>query len=179
MAWTTPKTWTAETLAATDMNTHIRDNLNALKTPPTEVYNGNEGTDLTLSSASWADLDATSGKFSLDITTTGGDVMFGFSANFNPVGGNSVLYLDIMIDGVAWANTTFGATSGVFAVPLSNTANAIDGGVNLVRLLQDIPAGTHTFKMRYKVLGSNITLFRAAGTADADIMPQFWVREIS
>jgi hypothetical protein len=29
--WTTPKTWTSATLSSTDMNTHVRDNLNYLK----------------------------------------------------------------------------------------------------------------------------------------------------
>jgi hypothetical protein len=30
-AWTTPKTWTTETLSSTDMNIHLRDNTNHLK----------------------------------------------------------------------------------------------------------------------------------------------------
>ena len=30
-SWTTPKTWTAATLAVSDMNTHVRDNENYLK----------------------------------------------------------------------------------------------------------------------------------------------------
>ena len=32
MGWTAPKTWTATTLTTTDMNTHVRDNLEALDT---------------------------------------------------------------------------------------------------------------------------------------------------
>ena len=32
MAWTTPKTWTASVVTVSDLNTHIRDNLNVLKT---------------------------------------------------------------------------------------------------------------------------------------------------
>lgn len=31
MAWTDPKTWASETLTSSDMNTHVRDNLNYLK----------------------------------------------------------------------------------------------------------------------------------------------------
>jgi hypothetical protein len=31
-AWTTPKTWTATVVTVVDLNTHIRDNLNVLKT---------------------------------------------------------------------------------------------------------------------------------------------------
>lgn len=32
MAWSTPKTWTATTLTTSDMNAHVRDNLNAVRT---------------------------------------------------------------------------------------------------------------------------------------------------
>jgi hypothetical protein len=31
MAWTTPKTWTATTSSTTELNTHVRDNLNAVR----------------------------------------------------------------------------------------------------------------------------------------------------
>jgi hypothetical protein len=37
MAWTTPKTWTATTLTSSDMNAHVRDNLNALKVANLDV----------------------------------------------------------------------------------------------------------------------------------------------
>lgn len=30
MAWTTPRTWSSEVLTSTNLNTHLRDNLNAL-----------------------------------------------------------------------------------------------------------------------------------------------------
>lgn len=38
--WTTPKTWTATTLSVSDMNTHVRDNLNHLyeRAPVYSVY---------------------------------------------------------------------------------------------------------------------------------------------
>jgi hypothetical protein len=32
VAWTAPKTWTAAVVTVADLNTHIRDNLNVLKT---------------------------------------------------------------------------------------------------------------------------------------------------
>jgi len=35
MAWTTPRSWTAgETVTSTILNTHVRDNLNAIASPP-------------------------------------------------------------------------------------------------------------------------------------------------
>ena len=41
--WTTPKTWnTGDPLIATDMNTHIRDNFEFIKSPPTAAYKANE-----------------------------------------------------------------------------------------------------------------------------------------
>lgn len=160
------------------MNTHIRDNLNALKTPASAIYNGVEGTDLNLTSTTWADMDATEGKFQHTITTNGGDIMVGFSGSF--VGNaNLIIYLDVAIDGVAWGVTTLGAAEGLQGVLVSNTATVVEGSVNLFRIIAGISAGAHTFKMRYKISAGTITLFRAAGTASADIVPQFWVREIS
>ena len=48
MAWTTPRTWvTGETVTAALMNTHIRDNLNFLKTNPQSAFAA-ASADLTL-----------------------------------------------------------------------------------------------------------------------------------
>ena len=51
MAWTAPKTWADDELVTANvMNTHIRDNLNALKTPPSDHYKLNEASDYTTTS---------------------------------------------------------------------------------------------------------------------------------
>lgn len=67
MAYTAPKTWAAATpLSASDLNTHVRDNLVALKTPPNAFY-FNAGNPLyTTTSTSLTDVDAT--NLALSIT---------------------------------------------------------------------------------------------------------------
>src|SRR5689334_4136609 len=74
MPWTTPRTWVNnEPLTASDMNAHIRDNLNALKSPATDHYEANESSNYTTTSTTFVSIDAT--NLSLDITTMGGDIL--------------------------------------------------------------------------------------------------------
>ena len=57
---TTPKTWnTGDPLTASDMNTYIRDNNNALITPTNAVARIDEASNYTTSSTSFADIDST------------------------------------------------------------------------------------------------------------------------
>ena len=164
MAWTEPKTWTAEVLTSSDLNTHLRDNLNALKEPPTNLFNANEGANYTSNSTSFADIDATEGKFQHTITTTGGDLMIGFSAFI--AGTSLVVYLDIMIDGVAVAGD-------------DGFVRGSQEQLGFVYLKQSVDSGAHVVKMRWKTNGNTATLYAGAGTASNDVHPQFWVREVS
>jgi hypothetical protein len=178
MTWTAPKLWANEPLTAADMNTYISDNLDALKDPPSGIYNAVEGTDLALNSTSWADVHATDGKFQHTITTNGGAVMVMLNATLSTAAA-AVLYLDVAVDGIDYGVTTLGAADGLHAARVEATATAVDGQVTFIRFLEGIAAGAHTFKLRYKVNTSTVTIYRAAGTANADIPAQFVVREAS
>lgn len=184
MGYTEPKTWTNEPLVAADLNTHLRDNLDALKDPPFAVYNMVEGTDLTVSSTSFVDLDATDGKLELTITTTGGDVMICFRCTIRG-GASTILFLDVSVDGTAYGVTTLGAADGLYAVNGLGTADEIDGSVLFWHIipgtaLGGIAAGSHTFRLRGKVDATgNVVIHRGAGTAAGDTAGQFWVREMS
>ena len=163
--WTTPKTWsTGEALAASDMNTHIRDNLGALKAPPTDAYVCDEASDYQTNQTTFVDVDST--NLSLTITTTGGDVMIGFHGHVHANGGNCSF--DVAIDGVR-----DGGDDGYILV-----YNAYRSPVNFVRLVQGLDAGSHTFKLQWKVTAGSATLYAGAGTGNHDVHPQFWVREI-
>ena len=90
LAWTTPKTWADDELVTANvMNTHVRDNLNALKAPPTARYELNRTSDYTTTSTSFVDVDGT--KLALTITTSGGDVM----VHFNRDNGQPYVLFDI------------------------------------------------------------------------------------
>jgi hypothetical protein len=163
--WHTPATWTVgQLVTATNLNEQLRDNLEFLKTPPTSLYNLNQGSDYTTTSTSFVDVDAT--NLSLTINTAGGDVLIvflGFGA------GSARLYFDIAIDGVRMAGD-----DGFFsAVQNSN------GPLTLVALKQGLSAGSHTFKLQWKVNSGTGTLYAGAGTSGFDVHPQFFVREVS
>ncbi|MEO1163712.1 MAG: hypothetical protein AAFV98_08020 [Chloroflexota bacterium] len=72
MAWTQPKTWSNEPLVASDLNTHLRDNMEALKEPPSANYELDETSDYTTTSTTFVDVDST--NLSLTLDTNGGDV---------------------------------------------------------------------------------------------------------
>lgn len=168
MSWTTPKTWVnSEPLTADDLNTHLRDNLNALHAPPTASYQLNEAANYTTTSTTFVDVDATVGKLSLTITTTGGDVMIGFYGYAAATGNTG--FFDVEMDG-----TRIGGDDGlaVFYISIATTSFVI--------LKTGVSAGSHTFKLQWKVAsGGTATLYAGAGTLGADVHPQFWVREVS
>lgn len=175
MAWTAPRTWsTGELVTATIMNTHIRDNLDALKDPPTNLYNVDEASNYSTTSTSFADVDST--DLALAITTGGGDVMIGFSCNVVVGAASDKVYFNVMVDGVDDV-----ADDGLIGISASVSSVAAPGEpITFTYLKQGLSAASHTFKLRWKVdTGTTATLYAGAGTASGDMHPQFWVREVS
>lgn len=170
-AWTTPVTWGVDQLVtASDLNTQLRDNLNALKTPPSAHYEGNQGSDYTTASASFADVDGT--NLALTITTKGGDVFVGFQGSVEHSTSGAVFF-DVLIDGTTYV----GGDDGIVRVRGVDAADTLP--VNFVRLVPGLSAGSHSFKLRWKTSAATATLLAGAGTTNKDVHPQFWVREIS
>ena len=168
MAWTTPKTWADDELVTANvMNTHIRDNLNALKTPPSDHYELNEASDYTTTSTSWVDVDST--NLALTITTSGGDVVVQFHGNFF-IGSAAYMLLDIDVDG-----SRIGGDDGIFRY----TNGSYYQTVSCTRLITGLSAGEHTFTLQWKVSSGTGTLYAGAGTSGWDVHPQFWAREMS
>lgn len=171
MAWTTPRTWvTGELVTATIMNTHIRDNLNALKAPPTDSHVVNEASDYTTTSTSFVDVDAT--DLALTITTTGGDVLVHFHGSVYRNGGSSrMVFLDVDVDGARTAGD-----DGIVATMADTDLKP--HAIGFTRYISGLSAGSHTFKLQWKVDGAAL-MSSGAGTANNDLHPQFWVREVS
>jgi hypothetical protein len=145
------------------MNVHIRDNLLALKAPPTSSYVLNQGADYTTTSTSFVDLDAT--NLALTITTTGGDVLIGFYGYVYNATGST--FFDVLLDGVRVAGDDGLLRTSTAAFPFS-----------CAYLKVSLAAGSHTFKLQWKVNTGTTTLYAGAGTASNDVHPQFWVREV-
>jgi hypothetical protein len=166
MTWTQPKTWTSEPLTSADLNIHLRDNLEALKDPPSSLYVGNQGTDWTTTSLTFVNVDAV--NLSLSITTNGGDVMVHFEGVITNSGGG--VALDFSVDGVRYVGD-----DGI----CRNVSSASEA-VSFTRLVTGLSAASHTFNLMFKALGAGTaTIYAGAGTANFDVHPQFWVREVS
>src|SRR5687768_4876758 len=100
------------------MNTHIRDQLNALKTPPSSTNDLNEGADYSTTSTSFADIDAT--DLGRTITTTGGDVRITFVGSVRVSNSTAAqhgsAFFDIDVDG-----TREGLNDGLHGVCSQNS----------------------------------------------------------
>lgn len=156
MAWTTPRSWSVnELLTASLLNTHLRDNLLALKAPPTAsyVFAG----PYTTTSTSEVDVDTT--NLTLTIVTTGGDVLVGWLGTVHMSVSGNTCTLNVTMDG---ANLLSIGNVGQF-----NQANLIAGGFTALKT--PVAAGAHTFKLRWKVSANQANM----GSG------MFWVREVS
>jgi len=171
MAWTTPKTWNVdELLTAANLNTHLRDNLNALKAPPTARYECDEASDYTTTSTSFVDVDGT--KLAVTITTGGGDVLVHFHGCVSHSSSNYRIHFTVTVDG-----TPVASDDGIIGTA---APQAVPGNpVSFTRLITGVSAGEHLFKLQWKTQGGTAKLFAGAGTSGADLHPQFWVREVS
>ncbi len=177
MTWTSPRTWSAgETVTPTIMNTHVRDNLNALKAPPTDLYNFDEGADYTTTtSANFTDVDATDLQLSID--TTGGDVLIWFFGTVNLGATAADIYFNVVDNGVAVA-----ANDGLIQLRSNGITNAdtSEFPIAFIFLQQSVTAGNHLYKLQWKTSsGDTVTLRAGAGTSNKDTHPQFGCREIS
>ena len=162
MAWTTPKTdWTTgELVSASDMNS-IGENLAALKQPAPAV--GETTAHITKNSGSFVDIDRD--NLNLTITTRGGDVLVHFhgSVRHTDGGRSATVYFDIDVD-----SSRQGGNDGIME-------NKMDGhyhSVSFTRLIQNLSAGPHTFKLQWR---ENSGSGRGAILAPK---AQLWVREI-
>lgn len=170
MTWENPKTWvTGELVTAAMLNTHLRDNLNALKSPPSDDYVCNESTNYTTTSSSFVNVDAT--NLALTINTNGGDVMVGFHGVVINNTTNAIIYLDVEVDGSRHAGDD-GALEIQFATFTILPAS-------FVRLITGLAEGSHTFKLQWKVSAGTGTLYAGSGTPTVDSHPQLWAREVS
>lgn len=164
MAWTQPKTWSSEPLTSADLNTHLRDNLEALKDPPSAQYVLDEASDYSTTSTSFVAVD--SSNLALSLTTTGGDLLVHFHGVLQIT--THVIFLDVYLDG-----SPIGGDDGL--VQLLNGTHTL----SFTRLVQNISAGAHTLELRWRVNAGTAVLYAGAGTLNADLHPQFWVREVS
>lgn len=172
MGWTAPRTWIDEVSDASDFNEQIRDNLLALKSPPTSHYEANELSDYNSTSATYADIDT---DWNFTMNTNGGDILIGLIGSAGTAITNALI--DVEVDGSRIANNTSG---GILQVNLQTQLMH----TGFLRWIRGLAAGSHTFKLQWKIVtagGSNaVNMWAGAGTGSGrDLHPRFWVREVS
>ena len=168
MAWTTPMSWIDGIYpGATLFNTYVRDNQGALKAPASAAYSADEVANYTLVTGGFEAIDAVNMKFTL--ATAGGDVFAGFHGSFQAAALTPIIRLDIAVDDVLIAGD-----NGIIDKDLSTNLSSL----SFIRLIPGLAAGEHTFELQWKT-GGSVILYAGAGTANRDLHPQFWVREIS
>lgn len=138
MAWTTPRTWaTGEVVTASIMNTHVRDNLNAVGASTAQVT-----TSETTTSTSYTDL-ATSGP--AVTRTTGTTALILITAQVANSGAGNGDYV-----GVAVSGATTAAASDTGVIVSAPVANYSDAGAAVV-YTNALNAGSNTFTLKYRV----------------------------
>lgn len=185
--WTLPKTWlTGEALTASDMNTHIRDNLDYVKdradylearvdaTP--DEYTLNESADYTTTSSTYVDVDATDLAITITTTKPNANVLVHFDGVVEMSPGSAHhIFFDVDVDG-----SPLGGDDGLISTTHINTNTATARrSIAFTRLITGLSEGSHTFKLQWKMTGASAAkLFAGAGTSNADVHPQFWAKEV-
>ncbi len=178
MPFTTPKTWAVdELLTANDMNTHIRDNLAALKDPPSDLIVRDNGALYSTTSTTIVAIDSTNLRAS--ITTTGGDVWVHFTGTIHAdqTNGRQASF-DLSIDGGKAHYTELGYASGYQSMAVAST---ICQAVNIDFLISGLAAGAHTFDIMWMINAG--TLYLHSDTSDNEARNEqpaiLWAREVS
>jgi hypothetical protein len=153
MTWNNPL-WRAESITDDKLNSRLRSNMLALKSPETDLGYSLSAL-LSTTSTSFVDID---NAFLLTLGTNGGDVMVSFFAS--PIG---AFAFDFTVDGRRQGGVD-GICKGDNALTELNAS--------FVWLVQDLPAGEHTFVLQWKTHGALLTINSNAGY-------YFFVREVS
>ena len=136
MAWTQPKTWTNEPLVAADLNTHLRDNLNALKDSPSYSYQSASSYSTTSTTPVLVDSSNMNETITLE---SAGNVLLGFNGTVTNTGGNLV-YFALQRNG-----------ANILQSMVNSSAGGIYENVAMEILLENLPAGDHTFAVKWWV----------------------------
>jgi hypothetical protein len=148
------------------MNAHVRDNLNAVKTPAGSYNSLNLGADVTTNSTSFVDADAT--NLIQTFTTAGGDVLVYFCGCVVNSLASGRTYFDVH---ESVAGIRYGGDDGLFCVTSQSSASPVNASF-CVRIT-GLSAASHAFKLQWKVSAGTTTMHAGAATASFDLHPQF------
>jgi hypothetical protein len=171
MAWTSPATWTAALVTVSQFNQQIRDNLNALKSPP--VATVEPANNYTLSATSFTDVDTN--DFKCTVTLAGSVALVWFNGSVQHSDANATINFNVSID-----NVDAVADDGIICVRPVDFATSQRIPVSFVFRITGITPGTRVFRLRWKTSGATATLYANGGSATgANIHTQFGVVELT
>lgn len=163
MAWTVPMTWTNGLLVTnTHLNTHVRDNLNALKNPPTATV---QPATLTPATTSTSFVTVQGTFFNHSLTTAANAAVLCAFQGVITSSTNATVSFTLEVDG---SYVSGASTHGVWKFVNVGTGGA---GVSLIWLVQGLSAAAHTFELFWKTSAGTLTL--------EPYTNMYWVREIS
>lgn len=152
-------------LSKDKLNTYVFTPLADIIAPPFAVYNKPTGeATITTTSTTLTAIDDTLGKFYLQITTKGNPVEVGVRIGIGN-SGIAYTYIDVEIDGVSYTSSS--VATGVFY----SAVGGAQGIISFREIVSPLAAGTHDFKLRWRVSGGTATLYPV-------YKPQFYVREL-
>lgn len=158
MAWKWPPVWqVGDVLTADRLNKEIRNNILAIKDPPT-AHVLVTGQTFQTNNTAFVRVNAGTDQFKLTLPTNGGDVLIGFHGNG---GYNGITAYDVRVDGTRLG----GVPNGLITK---------DWNASFVVLATNLSAGTHNFELVWRSTdGSTVSLY----TGNQAV--QFWAREVS
>lgn len=171
MAWTSPVTWTPTLVTVAMMNSGIRDNLNALKTPPSGLSYVSARNYQVAGVGAWTAVDTAlvDGHFQHNITIAGSVAKAVFRGSIQPKINNGEIGFNVSVGGtpklpgagIIWDATAMSAN--VMPIYFEVILTGLTPGANTIRL--DWSA-THTAFLLY-----------GSGTVARFTPPMFYVVE--
>ena len=178
MGWTTPRTWIAgDRISALLLNEQLRDNLVALKAPPSQAIIRNNDVSYSTTSTAFVPVDST--NLSLSLTTNGGDVMVGMMGVIAADSTTSRhMSFDVRVDGSGGWLVDQGYGGGITTAVQSTIAQLVNIGPLII---SGLAAGNHTFTLLWRMNAG--TGYLRSDQNDSDyrynVPVIFWAREIS
>lgn len=144
MAWTSPQTWTSgQVVTASDLNTHLRDNLSYLFSGRPQFSIVYEGVaDKTVTGITWTDVDAANLKSPALAIKSGRFLCFASCRLQADNTAGSSAQLDVIMD----STTRKGGTSGLVKLT-QNTNNWVSVAALFTGIVDTV---THDFKLQFR-----------------------------
>lgn len=166
LLWTSPRTFQAnKVLTATHMN-EINNNISFLYNRPQKLVDvRGSGVNLTATSTTFVDVDA-GGTFSFTLETSGGGMEFNLLGTISNNTINTLTAFDIYMDGTTWLSSLTGTalTNGIWQQKTTVAASVDSIKATPYRLAAGaIPAGSHTYVLKWRVSAGTSTIYLAAG----------------